>query len=145
MSQTYKACPKCGVVSILTAQTCQSCGHQYRTQFVPQTPPDAIAQPPIYQQLPPAPTAKVNFFTTTTGVVAGLFTCGCFLPFICFMLFLGGCGMLMGTAATSDKAIRNATLQPAPSQPDQPRTDSQYAPQSTPQYAPQREQSYPGN
>src|SRR5579871_331354 len=60
MTQPYKLCPQCQQPAVLTQTVCKRCGHQFRTQFVPANPTQAIypQQPPAPQPLPqqdPAP------------------------------------------------------------------------------------------
>ena len=44
-SQLRKACPRCHAQTGLTAARCLTCGHQYRTLFVPPQPAVAAVQP----------------------------------------------------------------------------------------------------
>ncbi len=44
-SQLRKACPRCHTQTGLTAACCLTCGHQYRTLFVPPQPAMATVQP----------------------------------------------------------------------------------------------------
>lgn len=37
---SFKKCPKCQTVATIDAPICGACGHQFRTQFTPQAPPD---------------------------------------------------------------------------------------------------------
>ncbi len=44
--QPYKICPQCKTGAALDAQFCASCGHQYRTQFIPPDQTQAFNLPP---------------------------------------------------------------------------------------------------
>lgn len=50
-AQQLKRCPKCGNASPIVAQTCQKCGHLYRTKFA-----TAVAQP-----VQPAPNTALSW------------------------------------------------------------------------------------
>lgn len=71
MAQPYKQCPQCKQPAPLAAQTCASCGHVYRTQFVPPSQPQPTQM--FTPQTPfPAPVPKRAIWPWLFGGCCGV-------------------------------------------------------------------------
>src|SRR2546421_5665060 len=105
-NQTHKVCPKCGQPAVLTMQTCQRCGHGYRTQFNDQTQvfdapsTSSGSTSPSFQQV-----AKNSFFMRPLRFF------GCCLATVALFLGLIVIGALLGSGhqRSSDDESRKIT------------------------------------
>ena len=89
MQQRLKVCPKCGRAAYLTAHSCDSCGHFYRTQFELPASPEPTQ---MGYGVPPA-SAMAPVHTDLVSVLALAFA---FVGLLLYPLWFGPLGMIAG-------------------------------------------------